>query len=258
MSLSWSCSHPLTAPAPPPLPSSLSPQHKWLSFLVHSIPNSQVPPAELESLLISNSAIEDAAVIGVPDERAGELPRAFVVKKTNERITEEQIIKFIEERVAPHKTLKGGVEFIDKIPRSLSGKILRRELKARVMTRLTTVTENKNNEDEKNVIRSKNPDVEIPDNLSWNEYIFQDFDEYADREAIVSLLSFIIIFLFTYSLWTGPSFLTLQYVRFLDRGKLWGLELHEPTRGLVPDPRQTSLRLVSNLPAGRETRVLQR
>ena len=258
MSLSWSCSHPLTAPAPPPLPSSLSPQHKWLSFLVHSIPNSQVPPAELESLLISNSAIEDAAVIGVPDERAGELPKAFVVKKTNERITEEQIIKFIEERVAPHKTLKGGVEFIDKIPRSLSGKILRRELKARVMTRLTTVTENKNNEEEKNVIRSKNPDVEIPDNLSWNEYIFQDFDDYADREAIVSLLSFIIIFLFTYSLWTGPSFLTLHYVRFLDRGKLWGLELHEPTRGLEPDPRQTSLRLVSNLPAGRETRVLQR
>ena len=251
MSLSWSCRHPLTALAP----SSPSPQHKWPSFLVHSFPNSQVPPAELESLLISHSAIEDAAVIGVPDERAGELPKAFVVKKTKERITEEQIIKFIEERVAPHKTLKGGVEFIDKIPRSLSGKILRRELKARVMTRLTTVTENKNNEEEKNVIRSKNPDVEIPDNLSWNEYIFQDFDEYADREAIVSLLSFI---LFTYSLWIGPSFLTLQYVRFLDRGKLWGLELHEPTRGLVPDPRQTSLRLVSNLPAGRETRVLQR
>ena len=169
-------------------------------FSCSSIPNSQVPPAELESLLISNSAIEDAAVIGVPDERAGELPKAFVVKKTNERITEEQIIKFIEERVAPHKTLKGGVEFIDKIPRSLSGKILRRELKARVMTRLTTATENKNNEEEKNVIRSKNPDVEIPDNLSWNGYIFQDFDEYADREAIVSLLSFIIIFLFTYSL----------------------------------------------------------
>ncbi|KAJ7379780.1 hypothetical protein OS493_012526 [Desmophyllum pertusum] len=66
----------------------------------------QVPPAELESLLISHSAIEDAAVIGVPDARAGELPKAFVVKKANEEITEEEIVKYIEERVAPHKTLR--------------------------------------------------------------------------------------------------------------------------------------------------------
>lgn len=149
----------------------------------------QVPPAELEALLISHSAIEDAAVIGVPDARAGELPKAFVVKKANEEITEEEIMKYIEERVAPHKNLRGGVEFIDKIPRSLSGKILRRELKEKVTAELKNLVDNRTKEEEENVISSKNPDVEIPDNLSWTEFIFQHFDEYEDREAIVSCIT---------------------------------------------------------------------
>lgn len=125
-------------------------------------------------------------MIGVPDIRAGELPKAFVVKKANEEITEEDIIKYIEERVAPHKNLRGGVEFIDKIPRSLSGKILRRELKEKVIAELMNVVDNRTKEEEHNVIRSKNPDVEIPDNLSWTEFVFQYFDEYEDREAVVS------------------------------------------------------------------------
>lgn len=125
-------------------------------------------------------------MIGVPDIRAGELPKAFVVKKANEEITEEDIIKYIEERVAPHKNLRGGVEFIDKIPRSLSGKILRRELKEKVIAELMNVVDNRTKEEEHNVIRSKNPNVEIPDNLSWTEFVFQYFDEYEDREAVVS------------------------------------------------------------------------
>lgn len=125
-------------------------------------------------------------MIGVPDIRAGELPKAFVVKKANEEITEEDIIKYIEERVAPHKNLRGGVEFTDKIPRSLSGKILRRELKEKVVAELMNVVDNRTKEEEHNVIRSKNPNVEIPDNLSWTEFVFQYFDEYEDREAVVS------------------------------------------------------------------------
>ena len=122
----------------------------------------------------------------MPDDRAGELPKAFVVKKANEEITEEEIVKYIEERVAPHKNLRGGVEFIDKIPRSLSGKILRKDLKEKVTAALLNVVNNKAQEEEQNVIRSKNPDVEISDNLSWTEFVFQHFDEYEDREAIVS------------------------------------------------------------------------
>ena len=77
------------------------------------------------------------------------------------------------------------MEFIDKIPRSLSGKILRRELKEKVTAALLNVVNNRNKEEEQNVIRSKNPDVEIPDNLSWPEFVFQHFDEYEDREALV-------------------------------------------------------------------------
>lgn len=153
----------------------------------------QVPPAELEALLVSHSAIEDAAVIGVPDDRAGELPKAFVVKKANQEITEEEIVKYIEERVAPHKHLRGGVEFIDKIPRSLSGKILRRVLKEKVTATLLNTVNNKTKEEEQNVIRSKNPDVEIPDNLSWPEFVFQHFDEYEDRDAMVSFTTVLVV-----------------------------------------------------------------
>ena len=80
------------------------------------------------------------------------------------------------------------MKFIDKIPRSLSGKILRRELKEKVIAELVNVLDDTSKEEEHNVIRSKNPDVEIPDNLSWTEFVFQHFDEYEDREAIVSFV----------------------------------------------------------------------
>ncbi|RDD39450.1 4-coumarate--CoA ligase 1 [Trichoplax sp. H2] len=90
----------------------------------------QVAPAELEELLLTHPKVADAAVIGVPDVDAGELPKAFVVKRAND-ITEEEIIAFIASEVGPHKKLRGGVEFIESIPKSASGKILRRQLKAK-------------------------------------------------------------------------------------------------------------------------------
>jgi len=85
----------------------------------------QVPPAELEALLLSHEAIADAAVIPCPDEEAGEVPKAFVVLRG--AATAEEIMEFVEQRVAPHKRLRF-VEFTDKIPKSPSGKILRRML----------------------------------------------------------------------------------------------------------------------------------
>ncbi|KAL9952228.1 hypothetical protein ACROYT_G039450 [Oculina patagonica] len=87
----------------------------------------QVPPAELEAILISHPNIDDVAVIGVPDRKAGELPKAFVVRRGN--VTSEAIMEFVAKRVAPQKKLRGGVEFVDKIPKSASGKILRRFLR---------------------------------------------------------------------------------------------------------------------------------
>ena len=85
----------------------------------------QVPPAELEDVLLSHPSVTDAAVIPVPDAEAGELPKAFVVVR--EEISAQAIMEFVAERVAPHKKIRA-VEFIDAIPKSPSGKILRRVL----------------------------------------------------------------------------------------------------------------------------------
>ncbi|ESO00560.1 hypothetical protein HELRODRAFT_185750 [Helobdella robusta] len=89
----------------------------------------QVPPAELEALLCSHKAVGDAAVVGVPDHEAGELPKAFVALKPGAKVTAEEIHKFVDERVVQYKRLRGGVVFLPQIPRSPAGKILRRELK---------------------------------------------------------------------------------------------------------------------------------
>ena len=88
----------------------------------------QVPPAELEALLLSHPSISDAAVIGIPDEEAGELPKAFVV--AGDDVTDEEIMDFIAEQVSPQKRIRL-VERIDEVPKSASGKILRRVLAER-------------------------------------------------------------------------------------------------------------------------------
>lgn len=69
----------------------------------------------------------DAAVIPIPDESAGELPRAFVVLKVGASLSAENLMSFIANQVAPHKRIRV-VEFVDQIPKSPSGKILRRVL----------------------------------------------------------------------------------------------------------------------------------
>ncbi|KAL9590718.1 MAG: hypothetical protein Q9203_000514, partial [Teloschistes exilis] len=95
----------------------------------------QVAPAELESHLLTHPAVVDCAVISVPDEAAGELPKAFVVKspsvglEENDRMLIRDIQKHVEKDKARHKWLKGGVTFLPEIPKSPSGKILRRMLK---------------------------------------------------------------------------------------------------------------------------------
>jgi acyl-CoA synthetase (AMP-forming)/AMP-acid ligase II len=85
----------------------------------------QIAPAELEALLLTHPAITDAAVIPLPDEEAGEVPKAFVV--TTGSITPEEVIRFVAERVAPYKKVRA-VEIVEEIPKAPSGKILRRVL----------------------------------------------------------------------------------------------------------------------------------
>jgi acyl-CoA synthetase (AMP-forming)/AMP-acid ligase II len=88
----------------------------------------QVAPAELEAVLLSHPAVADAAVVPLKDAECGEIPRAFVVPKG--AVTAEALMAHVAERVAPYKKVRR-VEFIDAIPKSPSGKILRRLLKDR-------------------------------------------------------------------------------------------------------------------------------
>jgi acyl-coenzyme A synthetase/AMP-(fatty) acid ligase len=85
----------------------------------------QVAPAELEALLQSHDKIADAAVIPSPDEEAGEVPKAFVVKGEAD-VTAAAIMEFVAPKVAPQKKVRR-VEFVEEIPKTASGKILRRE-----------------------------------------------------------------------------------------------------------------------------------
>lgn len=93
----------------------------------------QVPPAELEAVLLTDTRIADAAVIGVQAD-GNEVPKAFVVRMPGVELTEADVIEYVAERVAPYKKVRQ-VEFIDAVPKAASGKILRRELRAREATR---------------------------------------------------------------------------------------------------------------------------
>uniref|UniRef100_A0A182KEW5 Luciferin 4-monooxygenase n=1 Tax=Anopheles christyi TaxID=43041 RepID=A0A182KEW5_9DIPT len=89
----------------------------------------QVAPAELEAVLLTHPAVKDCAVVGKADERAGELPVAFVVRADGTPVTETQLIRHVDEKVSNEKRLRGGVRFVEEIPKTASGKILRRTLR---------------------------------------------------------------------------------------------------------------------------------
>eukprot|EP01018_Ginkgo_biloba_P010310 Gb_08075 [translate_table: standard] len=87
----------------------------------------QVAPAELEELLFSHTEIWDAAVIPYPDENAGQIPMAYVVRKVDSKLSEQDVINFIAKQVSPYKKVRR-VAFVNSIPKTPSGKILRKEL----------------------------------------------------------------------------------------------------------------------------------
>jgi acyl-CoA synthetase (AMP-forming)/AMP-acid ligase II len=90
----------------------------------------QVPPAELEALLLTHPAVADAAVVGIADEESGEVPAAFVVLRTGADADEAGILDFVAGRVAGYKRIRR-LTFVEAIPKSAAGKILRRVLKSR-------------------------------------------------------------------------------------------------------------------------------
>ena len=94
-----------------------------------------VPPAELEGLLSGHDEVADACVIGVEDRgKATEVPRAYVVLRegvAGSAAKARQLADWVAARVAPHKKLRGGIRFVDQVPKSPSGKVLRRVMRER-------------------------------------------------------------------------------------------------------------------------------
>lgn len=97
----------------------------------------QVAPAELEDLLRGHYHIKDVAVIGVPHDRLGEAPRAYIVLEDGYEFDEEHILEWVKGNAAPYKQLAGGIEVIKEIPKNPSGKILRKELLAMFLATTT-------------------------------------------------------------------------------------------------------------------------
>ena len=107
----------------------------WLTFSrLIKVKGMQVAPAELEAALLTHPAVNDCVVIGIPSDREGEVPKAFVVKapgsiEESDALLKRDISRHIEKNKSNHKWLRGGVEFIDIVPKSPSGKILRRMIR---------------------------------------------------------------------------------------------------------------------------------
>lgn len=95
----------------------------------------QVAPAELEAVLLSHSEIVDAAVIPYPDDEAGQIPMAYVVRGPGSSLTEADVKEFVAAQVAPYKKIRK-VAFVKSIPKSASGKILRRQLVTEATSKL--------------------------------------------------------------------------------------------------------------------------
>ncbi|XP_057820945.2 probable CoA ligase CCL5 [Cryptomeria japonica] len=87
----------------------------------------QIAPAELEAILLSHSEIADAAVIPFPDKEAGQVPMAYVVRKQGSTLSEATVIDFVAKQVAPYKKVRR-VAFVNGIPKTAVGKILRKDL----------------------------------------------------------------------------------------------------------------------------------
>ncbi|XP_069195600.1 luciferin 4-monooxygenase-like [Procambarus clarkii] len=94
----------------------------------------QVSPKEVEDVLVTVEGVREAAVVGVPDARTGEAPRAYVVPTASATLSPAYLQRYVAERVAHYKRLTGGVELVDALPRNQSGKVLKRQLRQAFLT----------------------------------------------------------------------------------------------------------------------------
>ncbi|XP_045767875.1 4-coumarate--CoA ligase 1-like isoform X2 [Maniola jurtina] len=99
----------------------------------------KIAPIQLENLLQTHQNVLEAAVIGKPDPVSGEIPMAFVVMKPGSNITEQELVDYVAAEVREHMQLAGGVRFIDELPRSPRGKVLRRQLREMINEFITFI-----------------------------------------------------------------------------------------------------------------------
>jgi acyl-coenzyme A synthetase/AMP-(fatty) acid ligase len=102
-----------------------------------------VAPAELEDILLGNDLVKDVAIVGIRDSYSGEVPKAFVVLRPGvprDASTAAELMQYVKSKASRSKWIEGGVEFLDEIPKSASGKILRRILRDRVKRGDTALT----------------------------------------------------------------------------------------------------------------------
>ena len=88
----------------------------------------EIAPSVLESRLLSHASVVDAAVVAIPDKENGQIPRGFVVLKAGHEETEENLINFLESRLQDHERLRGGLHYIQHIPRDENWKVVRHVL----------------------------------------------------------------------------------------------------------------------------------
>lgn len=92
------------------------------------VKGNQVSPTELENLILELPQVSDVAVAGIADESAGEIPRAYIVLKKGQQLSEGAVTDHVKDRVVKYKQLAGGVCFVKEIPRNAAGKVLRHQL----------------------------------------------------------------------------------------------------------------------------------
>lgn len=90
----------------------------------------EISPSVLESRLLSHTGVADTAVVSIPDKKNGQIPRGFIVLKSGHEETEENLINFLESRLQDHERLRGGLLYIQQIPRDKNWKVVKSVLQA--------------------------------------------------------------------------------------------------------------------------------